>query len=108
MKITSNDLLKFHRQYYYPNNAILTIVGDLTQAEAVKIVEEFFSSWKPGELPPPPPRLPRLSQPTVAKIDKDITQANIINWHKSTNPIFMLSNNELHFRWRWFFLPADG
>ena len=55
MKITSYDLFKFHRQYYHPNNAILTIVGDLTQAEAQKIVEEFFGGLETGELPPPPP-----------------------------------------------------
>jgi len=92
MKITGNDLFKFHRQYYYPNNAILTIVGDLTQAEAQKIVEEFFGSWKAGELPPPPPPpSPRLSHPTVAKIDKDISQANIILGQigiNRTNPDF--------------------
>jgi zinc protease len=79
LRITSYDLFKFHRQYYHPNNAILTIVGDLTQAEAQHLVEEFFGDWKPAELPPPPPSpSPRLSKPTVIKIDKDITQANII------------------------------
>jgi zinc protease len=79
MKIATYDLFKFHRQYYHPNNAILTIVGDLTQAEAQHIVEEFFGGWKSAELPkPPPPPSPRLTKPTVVKIDKDITQANII------------------------------
>jgi zinc protease len=78
-RISQYDLIKFHRQYYRPNNAILTIVGDLTQAEAQKIVEQFFGGWGPGELPPPPPPpSPHLTKPTMVKIDKDITQANII------------------------------
>ena len=79
VRISGNDLLKFHRQYFRPNNAILTIVGDLTQAEAEKIVTEFFGGWETGEVPPPPPPpSSRLTKPTVVKIDKDITQANII------------------------------
>lgn len=91
-RITNYDLIKFHRQYFRPNNAILTIVGDLTQDEAQKVVEEFFGGWEAGELPPPP-SLPssRLTQPTVVKIDKDITQANIILGQigiKRTDPDF--------------------
>ncbi len=78
-RITQIDLVKYHRQLYRPNNAILTIVGDLTQEEAQKIVAEFFGSWQTGELPPTPaPPTPRPTQPTLVKIDKDITQANII------------------------------
>jgi zinc protease len=92
MKINSFDLVNFHRQYYRPNNAILTIVGDLTQAEAQKLVEDFFQGWETGALPPlPPPPSPRLTKPTVVKIAKDITQANIILGQigiKRTNPDF--------------------
>jgi zinc protease len=91
-KINANDLIKFHRQYFHPNNAILTIVGDLSQDEAQKIVTEFFGTWEVGELPPPPPSpSPRLTKPTLVKINKDITQANIILGQiglKRTDPDF--------------------
>lgn len=91
-RITVNDLFTFHRQYYRPNNAILTIVGDLTLAEAEKLVEEFFGGWEAKELPPPPPPpSSRITKPTVVKIDKDITQANIILGQiglKRTDPDF--------------------
>jgi zinc protease len=91
-RINNQDLIKFHRQYFRPNNAIITIVGDLTQAEAQKTVEEFFGGWEAAELPPPPPPpSSRLMQPTVVKIDKDITQANIILGQigiKRTDPDF--------------------
>ena len=92
MKINSGDLVNFHRQYYRPNNAILTIVGDLTQAEAQKMVEAFFGGWEAGEIPPPPPPpSTRITKPTVVRIDKDITQANIFLGQigiKRTNPDF--------------------
>jgi zinc protease len=78
-KITPNEVLSFHHLYYRPNNAILTLVGDLTLEEAKALAEEFFSPWEPGEPPPAPPSpQPQQSRPTVVKINKDITQANIV------------------------------
>jgi zinc protease len=78
-RINPNDLVTFHRQWYRPNNSILTLVGYLTQEEAQKIVTDFFGGWEKGALPPsPPPPAPRLDKPTVVRINKDITQANII------------------------------
>ncbi|AEB08899.1 M16 family metallopeptidase [Desulfobacca acetoxidans] len=78
-RITRRDLVNFHQRYYRPNNAILTLVGDLTVEEAEKIVEEFFGNWQKAELPPmpSPPSAPQ-DKPTVVKINKEITQANII------------------------------
>jgi zinc protease len=78
-KITPNEVRSFHHLYYRPNNAILTLVGDLTLEEAKALAEEFFSPWEPGEPPPAPPSpQPQQSRPTVVKINKDITQANIV------------------------------
>jgi zinc protease len=80
--IERQDLVNFHRKYYRPNNAILTVVGDLSFEEAQELVAKIFGKWQaePVSLPevPPPPKL------TAAKtivIDKDITQANIIWGH---------------------------
>ena len=80
--ITPKDLVEFHRRGYRPNNAILTVAGDLTQEEARKWVARIFGSWPSGpvtanKLPPVPP----LNEPRVVVIDKDITQANIILGH---------------------------
>jgi len=78
-RIQRADLISFHRQFYRPNNAILTIVGDLTLEEAQKITTDYFGGWQAGEIPAPPPApVSQISKPTVVTIDKDITQANII------------------------------
>ncbi|HEV2718840.1 MAG TPA: pitrilysin family protein, partial [Thermoanaerobaculia bacterium] len=45
-KMKRDDLVAFHRRHYAPNNAILVIVGDITPAEAHKLAEENFGSWK--------------------------------------------------------------
>ncbi|MEO7649317.1 MAG: pitrilysin family protein, partial [Bryobacteraceae bacterium] len=53
------DISKFFKTYYAPNNAILTIVGDIQIAEAKKWIESYF-----GDIPSQPqPQHPDLSEP---------------------------------------------
>ncbi len=47
------DVQRFFRQYYAPNNASLAIVGDIEPAEAKKLVEKYFGSLKRGPAVPP-------------------------------------------------------
>jgi zinc protease len=77
--ITRNDLVEFHRTYYRPNNAILSLVGDLTPEEAHQWVTKTFGAWAATPIPPAqlPPIAP-LTQRHEVVIDKDISQANIV------------------------------
>ncbi|WP_400192880.1 M16 family metallopeptidase [Hymenobacter sp. B81] len=43
-----NDLKNFFLRWYGPNNATLTVGGDVKPAEVVKLVEKYFGSIKPG------------------------------------------------------------
>jgi len=43
-----NDLKNFFLRWYGPNNATLTIGGDVKPAEVVKLVEKYFGSIPPG------------------------------------------------------------
>ncbi len=56
---TVADVQNFFRVYYAPNNAVLTLVGDLDPAEALEQVRKYF-----GDIPsqPAPPR-PDLTEP---------------------------------------------
>ncbi|MDD3580140.1 MAG: pitrilysin family protein [Desulfobacca sp.] len=77
--ITQADLVNFHRTYYRPNNAILAVVGDLRVDEARGLLEKFFGKWAAAPVPPKEiPAIPDLQQNQVLRVDKDITQANII------------------------------
>jgi zinc protease len=77
--ITPPDLKEFHRRFYRPNNAILSLAGDLTLEEARQWVTERFGSWAAAPVAAPPlPPMPRLNERRVLVINKDITQANII------------------------------
>ena len=53
------DVAKFFKTYYAPNNAVLAIVGDIQIAEAKKLVEAYFADI-PAQ---PQPRHPDMTEP---------------------------------------------
>jgi zinc protease len=50
---TIEDVQEFFRIYYAPNNAVLSIVGDLEEAEAMALVNKYFESIPSQSAPPP-------------------------------------------------------
>src|SRR6202166_874507 len=50
--ITRDDLVAFHRRNFVPNNAILAIVGDITDQEAFGAVRKVFGDWERRDVPP--------------------------------------------------------
>ncbi|MDP9268619.1 MAG: insulinase family protein [Acidobacteriota bacterium] len=64
--ITVSDLKKFHDTWFAPNNAILGVVGDVTQAQALALANKYFGGWAMHAVPastlPPVPQ----SQPKKA------------------------------------------
>ena len=80
--IDRKDLAAFHDKFYRPNNAIVTLVGDLSPEEARDWVTKTFGDWKPGTIPELRlPAAPEVKVPEKIVIDKNITQANIIWGH---------------------------
>lgn len=77
--LNRDDIVRFHKEFYRPNNAILCVVGDVKPKEVFKKVEKKLSDWKRGRVPalsfPPPPP---LSGYRIVLVDKpDLTQSNI-------------------------------
>lgn len=58
-RVDVNDLKNFFLRWYGPNNAVLTIGGDINKAQVIKWVEKYFGSIHrgpevtPTKLPPP-------------------------------------------------------
>jgi len=48
------DVQEFFRTYYLPNNAVLTLTGDVDPDRAVDQVDRYFGSIPPGDEPPRP------------------------------------------------------
>lgn len=49
--ITLEDCKQYYTTYFKPNNALLTIVGDITKKDAEKLVNKYFGEWKKGDVP---------------------------------------------------------
>lgn len=80
--IARDDLIRYHADYYLPNNSILSISGDLTSDELSALLAEHLGGWGIGGLPEKRAlAVEDRRMKTVIKIDKDLTQANIILGH---------------------------
>ena len=65
---TVEDVAKFFKTYYAPNNAILVLVGDINIPEAKKLIATYF-----GDIPAQPkPLTPDLAEPGGAKARHDV------------------------------------
>lgn len=49
--IKLEDLKNYYNSYFKPNNALLTIVGDIKKSEAEALVKKYFGSWQKGTVP---------------------------------------------------------
>jgi zinc protease len=84
-KLKREDLLQFFRAYYHPNNALLVIVGDLTPDEVKSSLLPRLEKWPAHEVPNESFKTTFASGPKTIKIDRTITQANIILGHEGVS-----------------------
>lgn len=80
--IERDSLVEFYERFYRPNGAILAVVGDVSHQEMVQSLSKVFQSWGrgPSVEEPPPPSLP--GPKNFIRINKNLTQANIIIGHE--------------------------
>jgi zinc protease len=50
--LNRGDLMEFYKNMYIPENAVLILTGDITEAKANVMARQLFGKWKN---PPPPP-----------------------------------------------------
>ncbi len=70
--ISLEDVLRFYRKYYIPNNAVLCLSGDLKLARARELISRYFETIPRGEEPEPYPQpdfIPALSARDQVMID---------------------------------------
>jgi zinc protease len=80
--LEQNSLRAFYERYYRPNRTIVSVVGDISHQEIAQVLNEAFRSWHKGE-PPPAPSAPLTIGPVeTIRVNKDLTQANIILGHE--------------------------
>lgn len=77
--LTREDLVRFHRRWFHPNNATLIVAGAVTADELKPLLEKAFGGWQPGEAPArrmPPPRPPQRSH--IYILDRPGAQQSVI------------------------------
>jgi zinc protease len=77
-KLTREAFVHFHRTYYHPNASILAVVGDITAKEIQEKFIPRLGKWQKGEIPKMTFSTSFALGPKTIKIDRALTQANII------------------------------
>jgi zinc protease len=80
-RITREAINRFYHSYYHPNNAIFTVVGDISGDEVKTKLFPRLATWPMVEIPQIPFKIPFAKEQKTVKIDREITQANIILGH---------------------------
>ena len=77
--IKREDLVRFYSDYFLPNNSTLSVVGDLRYDELDGLIKQYLGEWKKKDvLLKVAKKIEERKIKKVVKIDKDLTQANII------------------------------
>jgi len=69
--LATADLKKFWETYYHPNNAVLVVAGDITEADLRAKLEPVLKEWKSkGVVAKAMPRSPSIAKQKVFLVDK--------------------------------------
>jgi len=80
--ISRDDLIAFHRRYFYPANAILAISGDFDREKLLATLETLFANWQNHPADFPVIALPKNDhQPEILEVKKDVNQSVIRMGH---------------------------
>jgi zinc protease len=84
-KITRESISSFYKDYYHPNNYILVVVGDITAEEAKTKLFPLFEKMTAAEIPQAPFVSSFAKGPETIKLNREITQANIVLGNEGIN-----------------------
>lgn len=75
-------LREFFQRHYRPNRTIMSVVGDVSEAEISAALNQALRGWQPGEPSKAPTPPESQDKPRSLAIQRDLTQANIILGHR--------------------------
>ena len=78
-----DDIKEWYRTYYGPNNAVISLAGDITPERALELVNKYFGAIPPG---PPLPRtetwIPTLDRNIRDEMEDQVPQVRVTrSWH---------------------------
>lgn len=84
-KASLSEFMDFYKTFYVPNNAVLSIAGDINVAETKKMVEAYFAEIPKGTKPIPRPNVtePPLGGEVKATIEDNIQLPAVIEAYRA-------------------------
>lgn len=76
-QLSRQQMLNYLDEYYRPNSLVVSIAGNIDQAQIIDLTESLFGDWEPRQHTSWTPSLPPPDAPPVAVIQKETEQANI-------------------------------
>ncbi len=81
--ITLEDCKSYYDTYWTPNNTYITVVGDISNWKAKRLIKKYFGDWEPKEVP---------SSEYAPVPTYENTTVNIINRNSSVQTVLELGN----------------
>lgn len=76
--IKRDQLVKFYKKYYTPQNSLVTIVSPMEHDEALEVVSSSFGKWQGDNLKKPEIIIESNNKITVSTYKKNIEQSTIV------------------------------
>ncbi len=77
-QVSATEAAAFHEKYYVPSNIVIAVVGDVTAAQAMPVLEHYFSPIAPGPKPEP-----------MTTIEPPQTAEKFVTIRESTQPFYI-------------------
>jgi zinc protease len=79
--LQAQSLKDFFSRYYRPNRSIMSVVGAVSEQEITQALNQALRGWSKGTQSAPPVTPNNFGAAQTLRIEKDLTQANIILGH---------------------------
>ncbi|HCB63207.1 MAG TPA: peptidase M16 [Bacteroidales bacterium] len=70
------NIREFHAKYYVPNNMAIALSGDFNPDEAIKVIDKYFGSMKPGNMNA---FVPAVEKPITSPVEKTVLGPDAAN-----------------------------
>ncbi|MBN2515025.1 MAG: insulinase family protein [Deltaproteobacteria bacterium] len=77
-RMTRADLVRFHKNFFFPQNIMMAVTGDITKDEAVSLINRYFGEWNVTGSVAAVPVPERSSERSINYASKDSPQSIII------------------------------
>ena len=76
--IRRDDLIEFHGRFFYPENIMISITGDISKEEAVAKIKQYLGSWNESRKYNVVPPIPAKQKGRIYFLTKNTPQSIII------------------------------